>query len=95
MKSINYQDLIPGNIYKGVVVGCTSKPTWIFQYTPPKEEIKDADGNKVCHEGICYEMKPKKLKNDRLWQFENGWEFSEATEEQKALLQLKYEYEIY
>lgn len=91
---INYKDLIPGNIYKGMIKECRGQ-TWVFQYTPPKKEMIDAEGNKMWHKGVAFDNSLGKLKKTKLWQFENGWEFSEATEEEKALLQLKYEYEIY
>lgn len=93
---MKYTDLIPGNIYKGVVTGCKSKPIWIFQYTPPKMPKNDGNGNSVYHDGAAYEISCERLrKRIELWQFNTGWEFSEASAEEMKLLKLTLTYEIY
>lgn len=93
---MKYTELIPGQVYKGIVTGATGNPYWIFQYSPSKKEKTDNEGNKAYHYGIVYDGSSRKIrKSTYLWCFERGWEFSEATYEEISLLGIKQHYEIY
>lgn len=89
---MNYIDLIDGEIYKG----WHGTPTqyWIFKFKKPKTtRAKEMRGPGIYYNGDHYE---KLVKCCRFWGLHISWKFTEATLEEKQLIEPQnIRYEIY
>lgn len=91
---MTHKDLIPGNIYKGLI----NNGFWLFKYTPPRKPKFDTCP--LSHRGLSlhningkYGAKVVK----ELWNFgDSCWTFQEASLEEMQLLEPQFaNYEIY